>query len=363
MAPSPDAGIPARVSVGRFQRIPVVALATVTLLSACALKDLTDPPNWDLSLNIPAKGTAISVGTMLPSGVSIKSDSTAFTVSVSGASVVRTLGSVCAACVPLNGLSAARPAFNFTAGTTTNLPTEVTTAVLSSGTMSLAIVNGFGFDPLGGSASGFMVTTVTDANNRQLAKDSINGAVTSVPANGTVNRTLTLAPGTIKGPLTISSTVTSPAGAAVTINTAQTITVTGTPQNINVSTASVTVSNKTVSTSASEFDLSGIDSGVSDRMQSGSLLLTINNPFAVTGTLTVLLQGGGVSVTKALALTSGTSTPTIVFTKAEIRSLAGKKLNLTINGPVNAGAAITVAPKDKVTVDTRLLVSLTTEAN
>ncbi|MBX9929158.1 MAG: hypothetical protein K2X99_09625 [Gemmatimonadaceae bacterium] len=338
------------------------ALATVAaagLLGACALQDLTDPPNWDLGLNIPAKSTTIAVSTMLPTGVSMSSDNAAFIVSVSSANVMRTLAQVCTDCGPLNGLSAAKPAFNFSANTTTALPSDVTTATLASGTLAIAIQNGFGFDPLG--AAGAMVITVTDANNRQLAKDSISGAGV-IPASSTINRTMTLAAGSLRGPLTITATVNSPAGAAVTINTAQQITVTGTPQNIRIADATVAVSNKTISTSATELDLSDIDSAIRDRLLGGKLLLAINNPFAVSGNLSLRLQGGSANILKSLALTGGISSPSIEFTQSEIRALMGNKINLTISGPVNSAAPISVNPSQQVKVDTRMELTVSTES-
>lgn len=343
----------------------IAPLAIAGLLGACALKDLTDPPNWDLQLNVPTKSTTISVGTMLPTGVSIIADSSAFTVSVGSTSFNRLLGPVCAECVPLNGLTAPKPAFSFSANNATNLPSDVSTATLTAGTIAIVIQNGFGFDPInvaGAATPGTLVTIATDANNRQLAKDSVNGATTSLAANGTLNRTLTLSAGALKGPITITSTVNSPAGSATLINTAQQLTVTGTPQSITVSGAQVTVTNKNVSTSATEFDLSDLDSAIRDRLAGGKLLMSINNPFAVAGTLTVRFQGGTANVTKTLALATGTTTPTVEFTQSEIRSMTGNKLALTITGPVSSSAPIAVAPRDKISVTTRLELTITTEA-
>lgn len=344
----------------------LVLLALAVVISGCAIKDLTSVPEWDLRFNIPTQSTTISVGTMLPSGVSIKSDSTAFLVSVSGTSFNRVLSTVCATCVPLNGLVVPKPAFSFTANNTTALPSDVASATLASGTIAVTVQNGMTFDPIsitGAATQGHLLIVVTDAANRQLARDSVNGATTTLAAGSTLNRTLTLAAGPITGPLTVTATLNSPAGGNVTMDVSRSVTVTGTPQNIAVSGAAVTVSNKNINTSNMSFDLSGLDASIADRMAGAIVQLAITNPFAVTGNLTVRLVASGVNITKTVALATGSSSPTISLTAAEARSIAGKNVSVSITGPVSASAPITVAPRDKVTVNTRIEATINVGGN
>jgi hypothetical protein len=343
----------------------LAVLGVAALVGGCAVMDLTDPPSWDLRINIPSKTTSISVGTFLPAGVTIPPDSSTFRVTIAPTTVRQTLGEACGGCTGANGLVIPKPAFTSTQSTSTALPGDVGSAALASGSIAIAIANGFGFDPLavaGAATSGTMVITVTDGAGRQLAKDSLNGATSSLAGGTTVNRTLALAPGTLRGPITISSTLASPAGGPVTINTAQTFAVTGTLANVAVSSASVTVTNKTVSSSATELDLRDLDSEIRDRLQSAKLLLTVTNPFGVTGALTVRLQGATTNISKALTLATGNSAPTIEFTKSEARSLVGQLLNVTITGPVSAATAVTAAPRDKVSVASRLEITISTES-
>jgi hypothetical protein len=166
----------------------------------------------------------------------------------------------------------------------------------------------------------------------------------------------------VRGPLTVAATVTSPQGAPVVINTAQALTILGTLQDVAVSDASVTVAAKAINTSASTFDLSGIDATIRDRLLGGALRLSVANPFGVTGALSLTLAGGGVTVTKPLALAAGTSTPSIAFSQQELTSMAGKNLALTLTGPVSASAAVRVTPRDRVTVGARLEITMSTEA-
>lgn len=339
-----------------------VALAAALPAAGCAAADLTDAPSWDVALNLPVKGTSLSVGALLPAGVTIRQDSAAFTVTVPGTSVARTLGTVCAECVALNGVTAPRPALAFTTAASAALPADVATATLAAGTLSVTILNGFGFDPLGGSAAAALVITVTDAANRVLARDSVNGAAAAIPAAGVLNRMLTLAPGAVRGPLTVATTLAAPAGAPALINTAQAFTVLGSVQNLSVSDVSVTVAGRTVSSGASAFDLSGLDAGIRDRLQGGALRLSITNPFGVTGNLSLTLTGGGVNIAKPLPLAAGASSPTLSFSQQELRAMAGQNLTLTLAGPVSAAAAVRVTPRDRAAVGARLELTLSTEA-
>lgn len=352
------------VSRGSFRRLVRLLLpaAPPLLAGGCAAADLTDMPNWDVALNVPVKGTAIAVATLLPTGVTVRQDSAAFTVTVGGTSLSRTLGQVCPECNALNGTTAPRPAFTFSAVSTTALPADLASATLAGGAISVTVLNGFGFDPLGGSAAGALVLTVTDGANRVLARDSLNGATFAVPAAGVVNRTLTLAPGAVRGPLTVTAAVASPAGTPVVINTAQAFSVLGTPQGIAVSDASVTVAAKTINTGASAFDLSGLDEGIRNRLLGGTMRLAVTNPFGVTGNLTLAITGPGVAISKPLALATGTSAPSITFSQQELRAMAGQNLALTLSGPVSAAAAVRVAPRDRAAVTARLELTLSTEA-
>ena len=56
------------------------ALATLVLLAACDVP--TKVPNWDMTWNVPAKGTTISVNSFLPSGVTVTPNGSAFQATV-----------------------------------------------------------------------------------------------------------------------------------------------------------------------------------------------------------------------------------------------------------------------------------------
>lgn len=339
-----------------------VLLASAPLAGGCAAADLTDVPSWDVALNFPVKGTTLSVASLLPARVAIRQDSAAFLVTVDGTTAARTLGAVCPECNTLNGVTAPRPALAFATSGGTSLPADLVTATVAGGSLLVTILNGFSFDPLGGSAAASLVLTVTDAANRVVARDSVTGVSFAIPARGPAQRTLTLTPGAIRGPLTLTSSITSPAGAPVAINIGEVFTVLGTVQNLAVSEATVNVAAKSVTTGPSAFDLSGLDAGIRDRLLGGSMRLAVANPLGVTGNLTLTLTGGGATITKPLALATGSSSPTLSFSQQELRSMVGQNLTLTLAGSVSAPAAVRVTPRDRASVGARLELSLSTEA-
>lgn len=360
--PRPAGTRPAVARTPRPAALPMAALVTlVTLLGGCAAADLTDAPSWDVALNFPVKGTSLPVATLLPTRVALRPDSSVFDVTVDGTTATRTLGAVCPACNALNGTTAPRPALSFTTSGGTVLPSDLVSATVAGGNLLLTILNGFTFDPLGGSPAAALVITVTDGANRVVARDSLSGASFAIPARRPTQRTIPLTPGAIRGPLTVTTAITSPVGGPAAINIDEAFTVLGTVQNLAVSDATVNVTAKAVTTGASAFDLSGLDEGIRDRLLGGSLRLVVTNPFGVTGTLTLTLTGGGVTITKPLALAAGASSPSLTFSQQEMRSMVGRNLTLTLAGPVSATTPVRIAPRDRASVSARLELSLSTE--
>jgi hypothetical protein len=236
---------------------------------------------------------------------------------------------------------------------------------LTSGTLRFVITNNNTFDPLRpsaavGSARGWAVITVSNGATL-LGKDSVNGATSALGANGgTLTRDIALA-GVItsSSPVTVAVTLNSPAGDPVRIDASRTITATATPTSLVVANPSVVVSNRSVS-STSTLDLTGVDSTVRNSVQSGALVLTLANPFNVTGILTVrLTPSGGTVITKTVTLGVGTTTQRVPFSQAELQSLLGTNVTVTYIGAVNATSGpVTVSPKQNVLVTAKLDVFL-----
>jgi hypothetical protein len=192
-----------------------------------------------------------------------------------------------------------------------------------------------------------------------IGRDSIDGNNMAFPASTNLVRKIALT-GTIIGAsgIQVLTSLNSPVGDAVLIDMTRTIGVTGTLGTFSVSAAQVAVANQSVSSSASDLDLSSVDSSITKRVGGGSLLMTVNNPFNVTGNLTVNFGGAAMPIQKTVPLSGGASSPSITFTKSELSAMFGRKIAMTLNGNVN-GASATVAPGQVVSVASRLQVALT----
>lgn len=339
-----------------------LALAAATLaLAACDLP--TAVPQVDQRWIVPPQTTTIAVASLLPAGVRILPDSSAFTIDLTPAAVSRPLSADCAQCAAANGTRVPKPAFTATASVGTPVPADIASATLAGGTLDLAVTNNYTFDPLRPSATarGYLVVTVTNGSVL-LGRDSVDGAAVALAPGATLLRSIPLA-GAVSGsaPVTVTATISSPAGDSVTMDASRTLVARGTPNNLRVPTASVNVVNRAV-LSTSTSDLSGVDATVTSHLTGGALLLDIVNPFNVGGTLAVVFSGPGISpISKTVALAPGTTHPSIVLSQDELRALFGHVVTVQISGPVNGTAgAIAITPKQAVVVTSRLDVSLHT---
>ena len=336
-----------------------LSLVALGSLAACAVP--TEAPKYETDWNVPAKSTTISVNSFLPAGVTASADNSAFQVTVSPSTsvITRSLGQDCAACAAANGLTVPKPAF--TGGGTSNvaLPSAVGGVTLVRDTLTVSITNGYNFDPIrpAGGSNGYLVIRIVNGATT-IGVDSIDGSSNVLLSqNTTVVRKIPLS-GTITGAngLQITTTLNSPAGGPVTMNSAATFTASGSIGTLSVSSAQVSITNQSVPSTPTSLDLSGVNS-IGKHVGAGTLLLTIMNPFNVSGTLTVNFAGGTMPVTKTVGLAAGTSTPSISLTQAEVQSLFGHNITVTISGVVN-GSNVVVRPGQVVSVTSRLQVAI-----
>ncbi len=360
------------------------------LALACAIP--TESPNWEMTWNVPVpdKGAlSIGVASFLPNGVTtVGTPPTSFSATVgSPPAISRTLGSDCGSCVPINGTNAPKPAFSSAPpATSVNLAASasLTSATLAAGSQVVfTINNGFNFDPIRPQAG----SNVTNTGNMTLTVNNgaatlgtltILGTTSAITASAISTFTLPLA-GTITGsqPLSVTMTLTSPAGSNVTINTSQVISISAVP-TINISSATVSIGAQAVNAPADTVDMSNIDSTIIKRVKDtsatqGTMFLTITNPFTVGGAMNVNFSSAPgspaiVPITKSVTLTAaanGTtpnvSSVTIPFSGTELRHLLGHKLLIAFGGQTNAGS-LTVTPGQLVSVSSRLQLILNLKA-
>ena len=326
----------------------IAAVTGLCLMTACDIP--TGLPKIDQEWVVPIETTTISVSQLLPAGVSI--NGTRFAVSVGALSSTQTLGTACGGCGPLNGQTAPVPAFNYTYTTApTTLPSLVTGADLASGTINVSIQNGFSFDPTSGGGS--MTITVTEAGGRALG----SAVITGVPAGQITTRAITLAAGTVGASITAKVVIDSKGAAATLINTSQQITVTATPQSVLVNSANVNVANKAFNVDQQNLDVKDIDSGITDHLQEGAIVLDITNPFGVgmTSTIKINYPGGVLSRTITVPATA-TSSVRLSYTGTELKQFLGKDgVTLTGNGSiVSSAGVITVTPTQTVQLKAKL---------
>lgn len=341
-----------------------LGLATMAFLSACELP--TKLPSYGTEWNVPGKSTTISVNTLLPSGVTATNDNSAFQINVapSSSSITRGLGQDCASCAILNGQTIPKPAFTGGGSANLTLPSNVVGATLVRDTLTVTISNGFNFDPIRPSASapGYLLITVKNGS-ALVGRDSIDGRATALAAGSSLTRKIPLS-GTITGAngLQISTTLNSPIGDPVLLDASRSITVTGAVGAFFVSSAQVSLVGQSVSAAPSELDLSGVSATIAKHAGGGSLLLTVSNPFNVTGNLSVAFTGGAMPINKTVALSNGASTPSIDFTKDEMLALLGRNIKMGFSGTVG-GSNVTVAPGQVVSVSSRLQIVLNVGSN
>ena len=344
-------------------RAPVekaVLLIVLAALSGCDVP--TALPIFDVRWVVPVEETSISVVELLPADVDTAGGN--FAVDVAPVLLSQTLGGLCPACIPVDGLTVPKPVFNLVYSQSGSLPTDVVSVELVSGLISMAIQNNLGFDPINPSAaiSGTFTVTLydTDITGRQLDQVILDGANgDQLPSGGTTMIPLNLAPGTITSAIFAVIDVVSPAGDPVPINIANSFDITVTVGTVSVSSATLDVDGLAVNLDPTPLDAEDIDSTVVNRIQSGSLILDIQNPFGVGVDLSLDISGPFPSspIQKSLSIGSGaTSSVTLTYTAIELQSFLGQSgVQITGAGTVvSPGGPATVTPTDEVVIEADL---------
>ncbi|HET9426698.1 MAG TPA: hypothetical protein VFO55_15145 [Gemmatimonadaceae bacterium] len=340
---------------------------------------------WNLPL---PDNDAMSIGvtTFLPSGVDpVGSPATAFSATVASLPpITRMLGAQCASCP--SG-TAPKPAFSAPVASTTvtlTAGTQLTSAVLATGSqLVVTLNNGFTFDPINppGGSPGIVTLAVLNGATT-LGTLTLQGGSQTIPAGQAKNFTIALA-GTINtaSPITVTMTMDSPAGSAaqpVAMNpTTDAFTASATP-TINISSATVSIGAQPVTASPTPLDLSQIDSSVvrrivDDNQNRGTMFLTVTNPLTIGASTTITFRSPTgtpaadqiVPVTKnvvipaaANATTPNVSTIPVSLTGQELRRIFGRDVEVVFGGTTQAGST-TVTPTQRISVSSRIQVNFT----
>ena len=282
---------------------------------------------------------------------------------------VQTLGSLCSACLDSGGFPVPKPVFNIVYTQTGDLANDVVSVQLVSGSISWAIQNDLGFDPIRPAAGSPGTMTVTlydvDASGRQLSQVTLDGAILtdSLPNGALTTIPLNLAPGTVSSRIFAEVDLDSPAGDPVPIDLNAGLDITVAMGPVSVSSATLAVDGLSVVPDTTDLEVEDIDTSVTDRIQSGSLILDIQNPFGVGVDLSLDISGSflGSPIQKSLSIGIGaTSSVTLTYTATELQSFLGQSgVQITgVGTVVSPGGPATVTPTDEVVIEATLDIEL-----
>lgn len=333
-------------------------LAILAFVGLAACEFPTEPPKWDQTWQVPGETVTVSVADLLPAGIDLTPDSSAFETDAPGTTIVLSLSEMCGgACDAANGFSVPKPEFTDTITTSSALPSDLVSAQLSGGSIDATLGHNLSFDPLRPSTdpsnTGYLTVRVT-SNGNLVAFDSIDGADTPFDSLTTLTPNLQIQPVQVTNNLDIQIVIYSPQGDITPIDTSDTLGVSVATSTIQISEATVNASSITIDPNSTSMDFGGVDSTLVDQIQSGALLFDISNPFTVTGTLDVSFQGSGfLPIQRSLTISQGTYADSLAFTGDELRSILGSDaVDLVASGSVSAsGGTVTVTPAQELVLD------------
>lgn len=334
-----------------MKRVPAVHAAVALGLAAIGVGcDFpTDVPILEQSWVIEMDGTTIGVAELLPADVAVSGSS--FDVTVPQVQTSQSLGNLCPECAALNGFTAPVPAFADSFDVNQGLPGDVTAATVTSGAIDITLTNGFSFDPL--ENGGTITIRVRDqAGGTLLGSVTWDGGAGDVltPGGGTSTKVLTLAPGAIGSTLLVRTVVDAPGGQTAQINTAETITMEANPTSLLVSDATVNVVDKTVNFGPEPLDTEDVPSELADNIESGSIVLTVTNPFGVS--LSGNLDIGTTSKTLNIGSQASSTVP-LTYTGPELQSILGEPgVTFGGGGTATATGGVVVTPISEIVLET-----------
>lgn len=339
-----------------MQRRLVWVLA-LTGLVACDFP--TESPLWDQTWVVPVESIVVRATDLLPEGVDVNEDTTAFTAETPEATIRVTLAEVCTQCLLLNGLRTRKPEFGDTVTTETTLPSELVSATLAGGAFDVVVGHNLNFDPLRPSSDpaaprGYLVFRFS-SNGTVVAYDSISGDDTAFPGGTTLTPDVPVRPVEVSSSIVLDVYVYSPEGDSVTVEALDTAGLTLRPSIVEISQVTVEASSTTIDPVRTTMDFSGVDSTAIEHVQSGALLVDVDNPWNVTGTLDVILDPPDPAIERSLTLRPGTYQDRLEFSASEQRALLDAGVvGVEATGSFGSTGPIVVTPAQALVVDGNL---------
>lgn len=346
----------------------VLLCAALGVMGCDVVDFVSNPmPRFLQTWNIPAAGTSVSVGSIIPSGVAIYStpsstplDSSAFDIDIDTFDFSRRLGADCPSCQALNGTTAIKDSFNLVSSSSEPLPADMISGAVIGGRIRVSVRNGLSFDPIrvrAAAPQGFLLIVVR-SGSLVLQRDSVNGADRAWVPGDSIVRTMALSTGTVTTSVTVDVTIVSPRGdAAVPIDANGTVRTIAITESLLTASMRMNVVNKSLASASNDtLALDGLEPGVTKRITGGALDMLVTNPFSVTGNLQISFgYGPGQSVVKSVPLPVGTSQPVVVqLDSADIQAIVGRKVLLSVGGVVNSTTPVNVTPRQVMAFNNRM---------
>ncbi|MEO2121831.1 MAG: hypothetical protein ABGY10_00645 [bacterium] len=291
---------------------------------------------------LPLEQAKVGVEELLPAGVSVSDG--VLEVSIDTITTNSSLDSLCAACAALNGSTAAVPAFTSSFNGSVNLPANMSSVEISSGSVQVVVTNGLSFDPLAGGGS--IEATILDGDGGlQLAQLIFSGALAP---GATVTRSISIGNSNVGNEVFSVIKVTSPGGQIAPINTSEQLSVATTGSALIMGSATVSLEGHAVEVDIVKLDLDHIGPEIIERIVNGSLILEVTNPFGVSlsGNINIGPTSKSFSISE-----DGRSTTTISYTRNELTSFLGEKgVTLSLSGTAN-GTSITLSSHQELTLE------------
>lgn len=346
-------------------------LGLTLCVSACdVVSFIQDPlPIFEQTWSVSSQSTSISVKELLPPGVDTTTDGTAFQVTVAGVNFSRRVGDDCAQCQTLNGTNAIKPNFVVATGSSTTLPTDVVSGALVGGLVNVQVTNNLSFDPLrvktnapastNPTQQGRMVIVIR-SGSLVVGKDSVNGDSTAFAPGAVLTRPIRLQTGNITNALSVDLTLTSPASDnTVFINANGTLNASAAVPDLRLASVRVNVVNRAISAIGTTLPLADLDTNLTRAITRATLVMTVTNPFNLTGNVDVNFATPFQTITESVPLPTGIAQVTsVTLDSAQIQSLVGESVDVSVDGVVNSAAPVLLTPSQVITISNRLILTI-----
>jgi len=333
-------------------------LILVCTMAACDFP--TDLPAWDQRWILPADQTDVGVEKVLPDGIGLTPDSSAFEVTLAPVSFQESLGTLCEDCQILNGLTVPKPPFEGDLQERADLPDEVLGIDVRLGRVRVVAGNGFGFDPIrpqAGSAGTLTISLYNGSTSGPLLdRVLVDGATEAFPPGTTLTRTLEFS-GEVEDALVVQLGIFSPLGDPVTIDVTEVFSVGATVLDLEAVSAAVDLSGKGFTLEETVLEVGDMDEEMVHRIQEGAMDLIIHNPWSVGATFAIQIIGPFAPIPKTFSIPGDpTSTARIEFSQEELRTFLGQEdVILVGTGVVDPDAGESaLTPGQLLILDTRL---------